>query len=893
MSVDGDDHVFVRAGDGLARMVRIGEFIDAAIESHRHSGRLEDDGHAQKVRADRPDHALPGGESLGDVMCFGVDDNAIRFRPIKAVIRHPLQEKLFRVRTAYGRSVRVTSSHSVFTHEDGAIRLKRGDELQTGDRLVAPQRLSLPATAPVRLSVLRSLWQAQRPDLNVWLRGPAVEEWFKNRVRERHAGNQQLSASRVEIPLAVGSALAQQRRASELSNVEFCNAIGIKQPVTFYAWEQGRSRPTQTQFDAYLRAVGADADVAQAQVQAVPSRLERAWQTQYSGSGRNAVRNLVRLSELDAMDVEWFAARTDFELTPEHYAADATRAELKVDEDLMTLLGFYVAEGSCSDRNGIRLSIGRSNRAVATEMADRMHRVFGIAPTLYESSERAADLKLVNRVAASAWQEMFGFRGAESHTKRIPDLVFNVAAPLRLAFLRGYLRGDGTAAAGRLAFATSSYDLASGLMYLLSSLGVVASLSEHEPDGAVRQIRGRPCITRHRHWQITVSAVEDLRLLEATWSDHPAAEGIREHVARVGKSINRRFESIDGDLMALPVVAIDEVTPSNGYVYDFSVADDENFVAGMGGICCHNTDADVDGSHIRTLLLTFFYRQIPELIERGHVYIAQPPLYKVKKGKSENYVKDDVELNSILLRTALDEAVLHVSGDAAPMSGPALEALARKYMDFQNAVHKSPRRYDSHVLEQMLHLPELSPAEREDTTRLNAWGKQLETLLNATISAGRIYNVALQDGTPPHLVVTRIEHGLTVEKHLHKEFFNSSEYRRITDLSRTLAGLFGPGAHVQRGEARHEIASFKEAIAWLLDQARKGQTIQRYKGLGEMNPEQLWDTTINPQTRRLVQVRIEDALGADQIFSTLMGDQVEPRREFIERNALLVSNLDV
>ena len=547
MSVDGDDHVFVRAGDGLARMVRIGEFIDAAIESHRHSGRLEDDGHAQKVRADRPDHALPGGESLGEVMCFGVDDNAIRFRPIKAVIRHPLQEKLFRVRTAYGRSVRVTSSHSVFTHEDGAIRLKRGDELQTGDRLVAPQRLSLPATAPVRLSVLRSLWQAQRPDLNVWLRGPAVEEWFKNRVRERHAGNQQLSATRVEIPLAVGSALAQQRRASELSNVELCNAIGIKQPVTFYAWEQGRSRPTQTQFDAYLRAVGADADVAQAQVQAVPSRLERAWQTQYSGSGRNAVRNLVRLAELDAMDVEWFAARDGLRTDARALRRPTPfRAELKVDEDLMTLLGFYVAEGSCSDRNGIRLSIGRSNRAIATEMADRMHRVFGIAPTLYESSERAADLKLVNRVAASAWQEMFGFRGAESHTKRIPDLVFNVAAPLRLAFLRGYLRGDGTAAAGRLAFATSSYDLASGLMYLLSSLGVVASLSEHEPDGAVRQIRGRPCITRHRHWQITVSAVEDLRLTRSGLvrpscrGRHPRARGARRQVHQSSLRKHRR-----------------------------------------------------------------------------------------------------------------------------------------------------------------------------------------------------------------------------------------------------------------------------------------------------------------------------------------------------------------
>jgi DNA gyrase subunit B len=187
----------------------------------------------------------------------------------------------------------------------------------------------------------------------------------------------------------------------------------------------------------------------------------------------------------------------------------------------------------------------------------------------------------------------------------------------------------------------------------------------------------------------------------------------------------------------------------------------------------------------------------------------------------------------------------------------------------------------------------LSPTERVDATRLTAWGKQLETLLNATISAGRTYTVTLRDGEPPHLVVTRIEHGLTVEKHLHKEFFNSSEYRRITDLSRTLAGLFGAGAFVQRGDARQDVTTFKDAIAWLLDQARKGQSIQRYKGLGEMNPEQLWDTTINPQTRRLVQVKIEDALGADEIFSTLMGDQVEPRREFIERNALSVSNLDV
>jgi len=305
------------------------------------------------------------------------------------------------------------------------------------------------------------------------------------------------------------------------------------------------------------------------------------------------------------------------------------------------------------------------------------------------------------------------------------------------------------------------------------------------------------------------------------------------------------------------------------------------------------TDADVDGSHIRTLLLTFFYRQIPELIERGHVYIAQPPLYKVKKGKSETYVKDDAELNALLLKSALEDAELHVTADAEAMPSTALDTLAQKYMELQAAARRAARRYDQHVLEQMLHLPELAAAEREDETRLMAWGTQLEALLNTGQPAGRTYRITLQPGTPPHLVVARTEHGVTVEKHLHREFFNSSEYRRIAELARTLAGLFGAGAYVKRGDARQEVTSFREAIHWLLDQARKGQYIQRYKGLGEMNPEQLWDTTINPASRRLVQVKIEDALGADEIFSTLMGDQVEPRREFIERNALSATNLDV
>ncbi len=326
------------------------------------------------------------------------------------------------------------------------------------------------------------------------------------------------------------------------------------------------------------------------------------------------------------------------------------------------------------------------------------------------------------------------------------------------------------------------------------------------------------------------------------------------------------------------------------------------------------TDADVDGSHIRTLLLTFFYRQVPLLIERGHIYIAQPPLYKVKRGKNELYVKDDVELNALLLNSAIDEAGLHVTADAPAISGPALEALARQYMEVQAIIKRLTRRYDARVLEQLTYVPALPADAFAQPDLLRDWTRELDRTLNLLNDGSRSYVIAVQ-ATPeapaveavegeatevvreparaPRILIRRQEHGTATEKFLTRDFFVSAEYARIADLGRTLQGLIGEGAHVMSGASRRDIGSFKEAITWLFDQARKGQSMQRYKGLGEMNPEQLWDTTINPETRRLLQVRIEDAVAADGIFTTLMGDQVEPRREFIEKNALAVSNLDI
>jgi DNA gyrase subunit B len=299
------------------------------------------------------------------------------------------------------------------------------------------------------------------------------------------------------------------------------------------------------------------------------------------------------------------------------------------------------------------------------------------------------------------------------------------------------------------------------------------------------------------------------------------------------------------------------------------------------------TDADVDGSHIRTLLLTFFYRQMPELIENGHVYVAQPPLYKVKKGKQEHYVKDDAELNSYLLQIALENSMLHTGTDDGDITGVALENLAAQYMRVKSIIERLQNRYPAEVLSEMIHNPLSEDDDVQD------WLKGFIETLNEKSSDryGYLFDTKDDDGFEIHIQITR--HGVTSSKTLTREFFGTAEYQEIRRLGENLNGLLGDKATIQRGEQSQPVKSFEEVMSWILEQARKGQSIQRYKGLGEMNPGQLWETTLDPEVRRLLVVQVEDAIAADEVFTTLMGDQVEPRRDFIESNALSAVNIDI
>ncbi len=308
------------------------------------------------------------------------------------------------------------------------------------------------------------------------------------------------------------------------------------------------------------------------------------------------------------------------------------------------------------------------------------------------------------------------------------------------------------------------------------------------------------------------------------------------------------------------------------------------------------TDADVDGSHIRTLLLTFFFRQMREIIDRGYIYIAMPPLYKVKKGKQEQYLKDERALEAYLTQAALDDTKLYVNPSAPPISGTALETLVSEYRTVMAMIDRLSRAYPRQVLHHMIYLPELRVEDLTTEATVASWVERLRKELSKDASTGTMfdYSVEPDDERDQYLpkVTVRV-HGLEDDYFFNHEFFSSPVYQAVAQFAKKLDGLIEPGAYVQRGERRQSITSFEEALRWLMVEAQRGQGIQRYKGLGEMNPDQLWETTMDPDTRRLMKVTVEDAIAADLIFNTLMGDEVEPRRDFIQTNALTVTNLDV
>ncbi len=707
MSVDGDEVAFVRDSRGVVLAVRVGSFIDGCLAGEMDFRTFE-------------------------VLCFDLATQAVDFKPIRNVIRHRAEEPVLEVVTQYGRRVMVTAGHSVFTWEDGRPALKRADELAVGDLVLAPRTLPLAAMARrvAGLDVLAALMKVRHaiPD-RLWVRGPLAEGIQRDRVRASQPAER--TEPRVSIPAELGRRLANARKARGLSQQDVCRAAGIRQPVTFHAWEKGQSRPTLSRFSAYVNALGLSPDECLQQAVVGQSSLETVRATHDRGSGRNRVKPRLDLRDLSPAD----AARPEEGwLSPDKHTDQAIPRTIPVNADLMTILGWFTAQGSNSRRDGISLSFGPGDGAMLEEVEAAIVRTFRIQPRRYED-RRCIKLALRNRVLHHLMDALYaGAHGASR--KRIPDLVFNVEPSLQVAFLRAYTRGEGTVARGHVNWTTVSRELASHLQYLLLSHGVVAGVSRRGPRAVSAPVRGKPIVTRtvraglsragakyREVWTVTVSGRAQLDRIRSVWEDHPQSERIAG--SRSWPGGEQKLPAIGRDLTALPIMDIRRVEDAAKDVYDFSVEGHENFIAGVGGLCCHNTDADSDGAHIRTLLLTFFFRYMVPLIEVGYIHIAQPPLFMVRKGKDEYWAQNDAELARLL--------------------------------------------------------------------------KELNV---------------------------------------------------------------------------------------------KPDDVQRFKGLGEMDAEQLWQTTMDPARRTLIRVDMEDAAEASRIFDMLMGDEVPPRRQFIEQHAKNVRFID-
>ena len=310
------------------------------------------------------------------------------------------------------------------------------------------------------------------------------------------------------------------------------------------------------------------------------------------------------------------------------------------------------------------------------------------------------------------------------------------------------------------------------------------------------------------------------------------------------------------------------------------------------------TDADVDGSHIRTLLLTFFYRQLPELIEHGYIYIAQPPLYKVKRGKQEYYVKDDNELNQYLLKLAIQNITFYPdSASDSSLTESQLHDLMLEYTKVQQTIQRLSQHMPILLLQLMLQLPTLTEDTVKNVVELDAWGQQLIQHANQKITEEQrqlsIQVLNNNDQLYPSLWVIDQHHGMVAQSEIKGEFFIAKEYQQLAKLSDKLQQLIPNQAKITKSETEYLFDNFQQAYDWLITEAKRGLQIQRYKGLGEMNPDQLWETTMNAENRHLLKVEIEDAIAADEVFTTLMGDQVAARRDFIEKNALHTVHLDI
>jgi DNA gyrase subunit B len=861
MSVAKDEPTLVLNEKGNAEFVKIGEFIDECIEGKRNADNYQ-------------------------VVAFDKETHSLEFRPLKAVIRHKLEDPLYKITTHYNRTVKVTRGHSVFVFENGEVKLKTGDAIKPGDFLVASRKLPRPVFNLYEIDLLETLYQSGQTHA-LYVQGESVREVVKQRVLAKLSRPELFAEARIELNKDDWQRLIARRQLLGISQKEVAEKIGVKQPITISHWERGFNRPIQTHFENYLEAIKWNELL---EFQFVPSKIDEC--ADFSTDTKNAkwreTSDYKQFGDFTAEEISLL--ERDVKIVPKAHAEKAFSRYLPITKELMRFLGWYVAKGSLS-KHQVSLSLGEKDAPFFDELIQAIEKTFGETPRIFREKDIGSIKLYFHSTLAAKLLKAAGIAG-RAHEKCLPNFIFSISEELQLAFLESYFLGDGTLSENRVSMTTNSNELKDGLLYLFGQLGIIASFSKIEPNLP----ESASIQTRHNYFNINFCGKEQLEKTRAIWSRHANAPKTNVYLTKPMCKKSDLVE-ISEDLVGLKVLSNERVQNKDKYVYDFSVQDDENFVCGVGGLLAKNTDADVDGSHIRTLLLTFFYRQMPQLIEAGHIYLAQPPLYKVKRGKKEEYIKDDKSLFRYLMRQATSEFSVKSSATNSVIEGKDLAKALEQLAEYKRYYEKAVRRLgnDEKLMDILLvSLSGKNGVLRGEGLKLRDVFREEEKLLRVEADLAKNGYQTEVDVDEEHQLY-KIETKTASNTNVSIDWNMASyvEFQKAVELYGWLENHLTAPFVVGENGSSEEISTREELLDRILTAAKKDLTIQRYKGLGEMNPEQLWETTMNPEKRTLLQVKIDDAVETDQIFTILMGDQVEPRRKFIEDNALDVKNLDV
>jgi DNA gyrase subunit B len=673
-SVDREEMTFIQGPDEQTQCVKIGCFIDDLIAESKDPTQYK-------------------------VLCFDQETLKTHFKALKQVIRHPISEPLYELSTAYGRQVRVTSSHSVFTYENQRIVLKEGCKIKEGDVLLAPRKLPLALQNPIeRIDLLKALHGSPYSQ-NLFVRGSSVAQLKQQHTTAGMKKDHPHIQDRIVLFQIARNELKQARKRCNYTLSDMAKICEVQQACSISEWETGRSNPPLKAIHKYCEAVGIESDDLLLHSKPIGSLLERLYSRGDNSENYRLSRSSIRLNQLSSEDLDTLGE--DIVITSQAHAKTFANHYLNCDDQLFFLIGLYTAEGSSSPRCGVRFSLGPRDNHLLPEIAKAGKEMFQSPPSLYPAKNSLGyEVRIQSQVAATVFNYLFNFQGSKSSSKRLPDIIFNASPHQQLECLRGVFLGDGSydPERGRVTFNTTSSELASQLMYLLSVQGVVASRSTIIP------------VPRNElpSERISVSAKQDLHKIRRVWEDRSDAIGLPEPFSiqidslsdgmlapQIAKGVNcsvsnvrkamssgdlvsysssgtrgrmasrqailnwisakesnhRKYITISDDLIGLPVVKTRQVEPSCDLVYDFSVEGDENFVCGTGGICCHNSDADTDGAHISYLVMGVFHELFPELLREGRLFIARPPLYKINldaRGEKVIYVYPDEDVQQVL-----------------------------------------------------------------------------------------------------------------------------------------------------------------------------------------------------------------------------------------------------